>query len=125
MIYEASLLKPNGKCVIVTLQERIKGPTAWKKNFLDQQMNISVSLKSFITYSDNSRSPIKTLRITLNKQKKVNLSLQNLFAKARIYVGEMTKDKILWEATDKSAEIWMVKYKILPKETAAAKGNIP
>ncbi len=122
MIYEASLLKTDGKCVIVTLQGRIKGPAAWKriKTFLDQQMNISVSLKSFITYSDKRRSPIKTLRITLNKQKKANPSLQNLFAQARIYVGEMTKDKILWEATDKSAKIWMVKYKISPEETATA-----
>jgi SAM-dependent methyltransferase len=112
LIYEACLLKPKAKAVIVTLAARLGSPVTWKrvKEFFSSVLKQSIEFKRFTTYSDNTKTPIKTVRITIQGMSQSELDLPSLFAEARKYVGQMKKVKVIAEPDDKSFQIWKVKY---------------
>ncbi len=115
LIYEACLLKHNAQAIIVTLEHRMGEPSSdvFKKieNFFKNTMNQTIEFQPFPSYSDNSKTLIHTMRITIKGKCHSTLSLNNLFLEARQYIGEMRKNKVISEAKDKSAQVWQILYR--------------
>lgn len=113
LIYEARLLKPNAKAVSVTLESRMGSVATWKKisQFFKLVMGQKIEFKRFRSYTDNTQTAIKTLRITITGHCRSRLSLKNLFAKACAEVGEMKKTKVIAHAHDNTAQVWQVRYR--------------
>jgi hypothetical protein len=113
LIYEACLLKPEVRAVIITLEERFGSVITWKRiqQFFEKIMKQSIDFERFTTYSDNTKMPIKTLRIIIKGMYQSALDLNGLFAEAQKYIGLMKKVKVIAEPNDKSFQIWKVKYR--------------
>lgn len=115
LIYEACLLKENAKAVIVTMEKRMYTPhqniLEQITRFFNEVMKKKIIFEPFTSYSDNTKTPIKTIRITITNDAPVNnLSLEELFAQAQKTIGKMGKNQIIAQATDGSAKIWQVIY---------------
>lgn len=115
LIYEASLLKPGATAVIVLLEKRICGQVIWQRiqSFFQAFLKQGIQFQRFRSYSDNTRRPIRTLRITITGYNQAEQSLTELFSLAQQFVGQMKKTQIIWQAPDKSDQQWQVKY-VLP-----------
>jgi hypothetical protein len=115
LIYEACLLAPRSKAAIITLEDRMGSPnvTIWKQiqHFFQSIMGQEITFKRFTSYTDNTKSPIKTLRITITGECCSSLNLHDLFLAARHSIGQMKKKKVIAESIDKSAQVWRVLYK--------------
>jgi hypothetical protein len=115
LIYEACLLAPNSKAAIITLEDRMGSPntTIWKQiqRFFHSTMGQEINFQRFTSYTDNTKSPLKTLRITITGECCSPLSLQDLFLEAHRFMGQMKKKKVIAESTDQSAQVWRVLYK--------------
>lgn len=112
LIYEACLLTSEATAVIVTLEERFEGATTLRciQQFFKKIMKQSIGFERFITYSDNTKTPIKTLRISIKGMYQSEMILNDLFFEAQKYVGSMKKIKVVAEPSDKSFTIWQVRY---------------
>ncbi len=112
LIYEACLLKPDAKAVIVTLEGRMGNPATWKRieRFFKLIMQQKIEFKRFRSYTNHTKSPIRTLRITITGHCRARWGLKNLFMQARQYVGEMRKKKIIAQPLDKTFQIWQAVY---------------
>jgi hypothetical protein len=107
MIYAACLLKPQAKAVFITLETRM-GNLQKIKNFFHTVMKQEIKFQRFTTYSDNTKTPIKTLRVTILGHCRSRINLEGLFKKAQRDVGIMKKAKMIWQSADLSAEQWRV-----------------
>ncbi|MCX6957134.1 MAG: hypothetical protein NT164_01135 [Verrucomicrobiae bacterium] len=114
LIYEACLLKGKAQAVIITLEEKIisidQEIFQQLKSFFKTVMGQSIKFKKFTTYSDNTKSPIKTLRITIQGSCHSNLNLQDLFNEGKKHIGMARKTKVLYQSRDATAQIWQVVY---------------
>jgi len=112
LIYETCLLKPNGTAVIILLQARIGTLAVLKriKLFFNSVLKQQIKFEKFITYSDNTKTPLKTLRITIHGHCQSKLGFENLFILAKKEIGEIQKKKLIWRSEDGSAEQWRVIY---------------
>lgn len=116
LIYEACLLKPHGKAVAVTMEDRIGYPThkMWEKlqHFFKHVMGKHIIFEPFTSYSDNTKTPIKTIRITtINDNSTAEGELSSLLLQAKKYFGRMEKTVIVAQVPDGTAQIWQVAYK--------------
>lgn len=113
LIYEACLLEKNAKAAIVTLEQRFGGPATWKKivDFFKFFMNQKIEFKRFRSYTNHTKNPIKTLRITITCHSHSKLVLKDLLVEVRNFVGEMKKKKVIAQPEDGSFQIWQVIYK--------------
>lgn len=112
LIYEACLLKPHGKAVSIILERRIKGVANWKKieRFFKLTMKQKIEFKRFRSYTNHTKSPLRTLRITISGHCQSTLSLAGLYLKARETVGQMKKTKVIAQPDDQSFQMWQVTY---------------
>lgn len=113
LIYEACLLKSGGKAVIISLEAKL-GNKVNRQNlqhFFETILGQNIEFIKFRTYSDNSRTPLSTLRITITGTCRSKCSLETLLLKARQMIGEPRKIKIIYTPPDHSVEVWKIVYK--------------
>ena len=84
LIYEASLLQVDGKAVIISLEAKLgnRGNRQDIQYFFETVMGQNVKFKRFRTYSDNSETPLNSLRLTITGGCHSKYSLETLFLKA-------------------------------------------
>ena len=115
LIYEACLLKPNAKLVIVTLEDRMVASSidvfTKIQHFFTVTMKQSISFQCFISYSDNSKSIVKNVRIIITGKPDMALSLHELFVVAENTIGKMARDKVIYQSLDQTAQIWQTRYR--------------
>jgi hypothetical protein len=113
LIYEACLLKPGGKAVIISLDAKLgnKANRQDAQYFFETIMGQNLKFKRFRTYSDNSKTALNSLRITITGDCRSNRSLDSLFLRARKMIGEPKKIRLLYSPPDHSVELWKIVYK--------------
>ena len=67
LIYEACLLRPGGKAVVVTLETKLGNKVNRQdlQYFFETVLGRNLTFKRFRTFSDNSKTPLNSLRITI------------------------------------------------------------
>ena len=113
LIYEACLLKPGGKAVIISLEAKLGNKVNRQDMlvFFETVMGQNLQFKRFRTYSDNSKTPLNSLRIIITGDCRSKLKLEALLLKARQMIGEPKKIKLLYSPPDHSVELWKIVYK--------------
>jgi hypothetical protein len=113
LIYEACLLKSGGKAVIVTLEARIGNRINRQDlvHFFETFMGQNLTFKRFRTFTDNTKTPLNSLRIIVSGNCRSKLSLETLLLKARQMIGEPKKVKLLYSPPDRSVELWKIVYR--------------
>lgn len=113
LIYEACLLKPGGKAVIISLEAKLGNKVNRQdiQHFFETVMGQNIEFKRFRTYSDNSKTPLNSLRITITGDGHSKYSLEILFLKARQMIGMPKKIRLLYRPADHSVELWKIVYK--------------
>jgi hypothetical protein len=117
LIYEACLLKPEGKGVIISLEAKLGNRMNRQQliHFFESVMGQTLIFKRFRTYSDNSKTPLNSLRITINGHCRSKYNLENLLLKVRQAMGYPKKIKLIYRPPDQSVEIWKIVYKKIDK----------
>jgi len=112
LVYEACLLKSGGKAVIVTLEAKLGNRINRQDltSFFEKELGQQIAFQRFRTYSDNTRTPISSLRITITGSCRSKHSLETLLLKARQMIGVPKMKKIIYSPTDKSTELWKIVY---------------
>lgn len=113
LIYEACLLNKQGQAVIISLEAKL-GNRANRKElqvFFETNLGLTIVFKRFRTYSDNSKTPLNSLRIIISGNGSANYNLEDLLLKARQIIGEPQKAKLLYSPPDNSVELWKIVYK--------------
>jgi hypothetical protein len=113
LIYEACLLKAGGKAVIISLEAKFGNRVNREdlQRFFRSVLGQKLNFKRFRTYSDNSRTPLNSLRIVITGDCRSKCSLEDLFLKARQMIGEPKKIKVIYCPPDQSFELWKIVYK--------------
>lgn len=113
LIYEACLLKPGGKAVIITLEAKLGNRVNRQElqHFFKNILGQDLTFKRFRTYSDNSRTPLNSLRITIRGSCHSKDTLEALLLQAQQAIGKPKKVKLIYCPPDQSAEIWKIVYK--------------
>lgn len=113
LIYEACLLKRGGKAVIISLEAKLGNKVNRQdlQHFFEKVLGQKLTFKRFRTYSDNSRRPLNSLRITITGDCRSRCRLDELFLKARQMIGEPKNIKIIYQPPDQSVELWKIVYK--------------
>jgi hypothetical protein len=98
LIYEACLLKQGGRTVIISLEAKLgnRANRQELKYFFEVVLGQNLVFKRFRTYSDNSRTPLNSLRITLTGGCRSRCGLETLLWKARQTLGEPNKRKLIY-----------------------------
>jgi hypothetical protein len=112
LIYEACLLKAGGKAVIITLEAKLGNKVNRQdlQYFFEMVLSQNITFKRFRTYSDNSKTPLDSLRITITGDCRSKYSLETLLLKARQMIGEPKKIRIIYKPLDHSLELWKIVY---------------
>jgi len=115
LIYEAGLLKPGGKAVIISLEAKLgnKANRQELQHFFKSVLGQDLTFKRFRTYTDNSKTPLNTLRITITGHCHSRSNLKSLLLQARRMIGEPKKIKLIYRPPDQSVEIWKIVYQHL------------
>lgn len=113
LIYETCLLQSQGKAVIISLEAKFGNRINREalQAFFNTYLKRTLTFRRFRTYSDNSRTPLNSLRITISGQGCSEYDLEDLFFKARQLIGEPKKTRVLYRPPDHSVEIWKIVYK--------------
>lgn len=115
LIYETCLLKSHGKAVIISLEAKFGNKINRQdlQHFFATVLGKHVAFKRFRTYSDNSKRPLNSLRITItNLNSSCNAQpLDQLLLQARQMIGIPKKAKLLYSPPDNSLELWKIVYK--------------
>lgn len=112
LIYEACLLKPGGKAVIISLEAKL-GNKVNRQNlqyFFENVLGQNLTFKRFRTYSDNSKTPSNSLRITITGDCRSECNLEVLLLKAREMIGKPKKIRVIYRSPDHSVEKWKIVY---------------
>lgn len=113
LIYEALLLKPNATAVIISLEPKF-GNRVNRHDlqlFFDAVMGQTINIRRFRTYTDNTKRPLNSLRITITGSCQAKCTLDKLLEMARDLVGEPKKVRIAYRPQDQSCEVWKILYK--------------
>lgn len=112
LIYEACLLQPQGKAVIISLEAKFGNRVNRKElqHFFKMNLGRELTFQRFRTYSDNSKTPLNSLRITITGKGYSKCNLEDLLLKARQLIGNPKKIKLLYRPPDHSVEIWKIVY---------------
>jgi len=112
LIYEACLLKPGGKGVIVTLDAKLGNKVNRQdlQHFFETVLGQGLTFKRFRTFSDNSKTPLNSLRITMTGHCRSKCNLESLLLKARQMIGKPKKIKLIYSPPDQSVELWKIVY---------------
>ncbi|MBA3958294.1 MAG: hypothetical protein H0X51_07885 [Parachlamydiaceae bacterium] len=113
LIYEACLLQPQGKAVIISLEAKFGNRVNREElqAFFEMNLGRELTFQRFRTYSDNSKTPLNSLRITIAGKGFSKYSLEDLLLKAGQLIGEPKKIRLLYRPPDHSVEIWKIVYK--------------
>ncbi len=113
LIYEASLLKPRGKAVIISLQAKLGNKVNLQaiQNFFATILGQTITFKRFRSYTNHLKRPLNSLRITITGQSRSKLRLNELYKLAQEQVGTPQKERILYSPSDQSCEIWKIVYR--------------
>lgn len=113
LIYEACLLKPGGKAVIISLEAKFGNKVNRQElqHFFKVVLGQDLTFRRFRTYSDNSKTPLNSLRIIITGYCRSKCNLETLFLKARQMIGEPKKKKLIYRPPDHSVELWKIVYK--------------
>lgn len=113
LIYEACLLKPEGKAVIISLEAKFGNRVNRKMlvDFFEKSLGQQLTFKRFRTYTNHLKTPLNSLRITITGGCNLKCNLEDLLLKARQIIGEPKKVKLLYRPEDHSVEIWKIVYK--------------
>lgn len=113
LIYEACLLQPEGKAVIISLEAKFgnKVNREMLRTFFETNLGLTLTFQRFRTYSDNSKRPLNSLRITISGKGCSRWNLEDLLLKASRLIGEPKKTKLIYKPADHSVELWKIVYK--------------
>jgi hypothetical protein len=113
LIYEACLLQPQGKAVIISLEAKFGNRVNREElqAFFELNLGRTLTFQRFRTYSDNSKTPLNSLRITITGKGNSKCDLDDLLLKARQLIGEPKKIRLLYRPSDHSVEIWKIVYR--------------
>lgn len=113
LLYEASLLKPTGKAVIISLQAKLGNRANWQaiKCFFEIHLGQNITFKRFRTYTNHLKRPLNSLRITITGASRSSVSLEELYRLAQEAVGTPKKERIVYSPSDQSCELWKIVYK--------------
>jgi hypothetical protein len=113
LIYEACLLKPGGKAVIISLEAKLGNKVNRQElqHFFKIVLGQDLTFRRFRTYSDNSKKPLNSLRITVAGYCRSKQNLETLLLKAQQMIGEPKKIKLIYRPPDHSVELWKIVYK--------------
>lgn len=113
LIYEACLLKPGGKAVIISLEAKLGNKINRQElqHFFEIVLGQDLTFRRFRTYSDNSKTPLNSLRITIAGHCRSKCNLETLLLKARQMIGEPKKIRLIYRPPDHSCELWKIVYK--------------
>lgn len=116
LIYEACLLQPEGKAVIISLEAKFGNRINREElqTFFEMHLGLKLTFQRFRTYSDNTKTPLSSLRITITGKGYSKCNLEDLLLKARQLIGEPKKIRLLYRPPDHSVEIWKIVYKRSP-----------
>ena len=112
LIYEACLLKPGGKAVIISLEAKLGNKVNRQdlQYFFETILGQNLTFKRFRTFSDNSKTPLNSLRITIIGDCHSKCSLDSLLLKAHQMIGEPKKIRLIYRPPDHSTELWKIVY---------------
>lgn len=113
LIYEACLLKPGGKAVIISLEAKLGNKVNRQdlQHFFEIILGQNLTFRRFRTYSDNSKTPLNSLRITITGHCRSKCNLETLLLKARQMIGVPKKIRLIYRPPDQSVELWKIVYK--------------
>jgi hypothetical protein len=113
LIYEACLLKPGGKAVIISLEAKLGNKINRQdlQHFFEKFLKLSITFRRFRTYSDNSKTPLNSLRITISGEGSSKSNLETLLLKGHQMIGEPKKVRLIYSPPDQSVELWKIVYK--------------
>ncbi len=112
LIYEACLLKPKAKAVIISLEPKLGNRQNRQdiEAFFESVMGQKITFKRFRTYTDNRKLPLNSLRITITGGCRSPLELDTLLLLAQERIGIAKKVRIAYAPQDKSCEAWKIIY---------------
>jgi hypothetical protein len=112
LIYEACLLHPQGKAVIISLEAKFGNRVNREElqAFFELNLGRTLTFQRFRTYSDNSKTPLNSLRITITGKGNSKCDLDDLLLKASQLIGKPKKIRLLYRPSDHSVEIWKIVY---------------
>lgn len=107
------MLQPQGKAVIISLEAKFGNRVNLEElqAFFKLNLERTLTFQRFRAYSDNSKTPLNSLRITIIGKGNSKCDLDDLLLKASQLIGEPKKIRLLYRPSDHSVEIWKIVYK--------------